>query len=73
MKKVHPLKLLVNSSFTLHASNCSSIKNEKNFKECYYSFKDEEQLLKDTESFCAGIISGHSLADNDQMSAHSAL
>ena len=73
MKKVFPVKLLGSPRFTSPASKWFSIKNEKFFKGCYYSFKDEEQLLKDTDSFCAGIISGHSLADTDKMSAHSAL
>ena len=57
MKKVFPLKMLVNPRFPPTASNWFSIKNEKFFKGCYYSFKDEKQLLKDTDSFCAGTIS----------------
>ena len=73
MKKVFPVKLLVTSRFTPPASNWFSIKNEKFFKGCYYSFKDEEQLLKDTDSFCAGTISDHSLAQTGHMAAHSAL
>ena len=72
MKKVFPIKLLVNLRFTPPASNWFSIKNEK-IKVCYYSFKDEEQLFKDTDSFCAGTISGHSLAKTGHIPAHSAL
>ena len=73
MKKVFPFKLLVNTSFTPQASNWFSNKNEKFFKGCYYSYKDEEQLLKDSDLFCAGTISGHSLAETGHMPAHSAL
>jgi len=73
MKKVFPVKLLVNPSFNPPTSNWFSTKNEKFFKGCYYSFKDEEQLLKDTDSFCAGIISWHSLTEVGHMAAHSAL
>jgi len=73
MKKVFPVKLMGPSRFTSHASKCFSIKNEKIFKECSFSFKDEEQLLKDTDSFCAGTKSGHSLAETDLPAAHSAL
>ena len=53
MKKVILVKQLGSSSFTSPASKWFSIKNEKFFKECFFSFKDEEQLLKDTDSFCA--------------------
>jgi hypothetical protein len=73
MKKVFPVKLLGILRFTSPASKCISIKNEKFFKECFFSFKDEEQLLKDTDSFCAGTKSGHSLAETGLPAAHSAL
>ena len=72
MKKVFPIKLLVNLRLTTPASNWFSIKNEK-FKVCYYSFKDEEQLFKDTKSFCAGTISGHSLGKTGHIPANSAI
>ena len=73
MKKVFPVKLLSPPRFTSPASKWFSIKNEKFFKECFFSFKDEEQLLKDTYSFCAGTKSGHSLAETGLPAAHSAL
>jgi len=73
MKKVFPVKLLVNPRFTHPASNWLSINNKKQFKVCYYSFKVEEQLLKDTDSFCAETISGHSLVETDHIAIHSAL
>ena len=73
MKKVFPVKLLGHPRFTSPASKWFSIKNEKFFKECFFSFKDEEQLLKDTDSFCAGTKSGHSLAETGLPAAHSAL
>ena len=71
MKKVFPVKLLGPPSFTSPASKWFSIKNEKFFKECFFSFKDEEQLLKDTDSFCTGTKSGHSLAETGLPAAHS--
>ena len=73
MKKVFPVKLLGLPRFTSHAYKWFSIKNEKIFKECFFSFKDEEQLLRDTDSFCAGTKSGHSLAETGLPAAHSAL
>ena len=73
MKKVFPDKQLVPTGFTSLASKFFSIKNEKFFKECFLYFKDEEQLLKDTDSFCAGTKSGHSLAEIGLPAAHSAL
>ncbi|SVA14297.1 uncharacterized protein METZ01_LOCUS67151 [marine metagenome] len=73
MKKVFPVKLLGPPRFTSPASKWFSIKNEKFFKECFFSFKVEEQLLKDTDSFCAGTKSGHSLAETGLPAAHSAL
>ena len=73
MKKVFPIKLLVNLRFTPPASNWFSIKNEKFFKECFFSFKDEKQLLKDTDSFFSGTKSGHSLAETGLPAEHSAL
>jgi len=73
MKKVFPVKLLASPRFTSPASKWFSIKNEKFFKECFFFFKDEEQLLKDTDSFCAGTKSCHSLAETGLPVAHSAL
>jgi len=73
MKKVFSVKLLDLQRFTSPASKWFSIKNERFFKECFLSFKDEEQLLKDTYSFCAGTESGHSLAETGLPAAHSAL
>ena len=73
MKKVFPVKLLGPPCFSSPASKRFSIKNEKYFKEYFFSFKDEEQLLKDTDSFCAGTKSGHSLAETGLPAAHSAL
>ena len=74
MKKVFPVKLLGSPRFTSPASKWFSIKNEKIFKEYFFSFiKDEEQLLKDTDSFCAGTKSGHSLAETSLPAEHSAI
>ena len=73
MKKIFPVKLLGPPRFTSPASKWFSIKNEKFFKECFFSFKVEEQLLKDTDSFCAGTKSGHSLAETCLPTVHSAL
>jgi len=73
MKKVFPVKLLVKPRFTTPAPNWFSIKYKKFFKGCYYSFKDEVLLLKDTDSFCVGTISGHSLAKTGHMASHSEL
>ena len=73
MKKVFPVKLLDPPRFTSLASKWFSIKNEKIFKEYFFSFKDEEQPLKDTDSFCAGTNSGHSLAETGIPAAYSAL
>ena len=73
MKKVFPVKLLVPPSFTYPASKWFSIKKEKIFKECFFSFKDEEQLLKDIDSICAGTELGHSLTETGLPASHSAL
>ena len=73
MKKVFPVKLLGPPSFTSPASKWFSIKNEKIFKECFFSFKDEKQLLKDNDSFFTGKKSGHSLAETGLPAAYSAL
>ena len=73
MKKVFPGKLLVSPCFTSPASNWFSIKNEKFFKECFFSFKDEEQLPKDADSFCGEKKSSHSLAETGLPAEHSAL
>jgi len=73
MKKVFPVKLLALPCCTSPVSKWFSFKNEKFFKECFFSFKDEEQLLKDTDSFCTGTKSGHSLAETGLPAAQSAL
>ena len=73
MKKGFPVKLLAPPCFTSPASKWFSFKNEKFFKECFFSFKVEEQLLKDTDSFCAETKSGHSLVETGLPAAHSAL
>ena len=73
MTKVFPIKLLGPPVFSTSASKWFSIKNEKFFKECFFSFKDEEQMLKNTYSFCTGTKSGHSLAETGLPAAHSAL
>ena len=73
MKIVFPVKLLGLPRFTPPASKWFSINNEIFFKEGIFSFKDEEQLLKDTDSFCAGTKSGHSLAETGLPAAHSSL
>ena len=73
MKKVFPVKLLDPPRFNSPIYKWFSIKNEKFFKEFFFSFKDEEQLHKDTDSFCAGTKSGHSLAETGLQAAHSAL
>ena len=73
MKKVFQAKLLGYPPFTSPTSKWFSIKNENFFKECFFSFKDEEQLLKDTCSFFAGTKSGYPLVETDLPSAHSAL
>ena len=73
MKKVFPFKLLVLSRFTHPASSLLSIKNEKFYKESFFSFKDEEQLLKVTDSFCSGTETCHSLTENGLPLSHSAI
>ena len=70
MKKILSLKLLDPPRFSSPASKWFSIKNEKFFKECFFSFKVEKQLLKDTDSFCAGTKSGNSLAETGLPAAH---
>jgi len=72
MKKNFQVKLLVPPHFAPSTSNWFSIKNEKIFKGCFFLFKDEEQLLKDTNSFCSGTETGHSLAETGLPLAHSA-
>ena len=52
MKKVFQVKLLDRPRFTSPAFKWFRIKNEKFFKECFFTSKNEEQLLKDTSSFC---------------------
>ena len=73
MKKVFPVKLLGPRRFTSPGSKWFSIKNENFFKEYFFSFKDKEQPLKDTNLFCAGTKSGHSLTETGIAAAHSAL
>ena len=73
MKNIFPVKLLSTPRFTSPVSKWFSIKNENIFKEFFFSFKDEEQPLKDTDSFCKGTKSGHSLAETGLPAAHSAL
>ncbi len=73
MKKDFPVKLLVLTRYSSPASKWFGIKNKKRFKECFLSFKVEEQLFKDTDSYCAGKKSGHSLAETSIPAAHSAL
>ena len=73
MKKVFRAKLLDSPRFNSPTSKWFSIKNKKRFKECFFSFKDEEQPLKDTDSFCAETKSGHSLAETGTPAAYSAL
>ena len=73
MKKVFPVKLLVPPRFNSPASKWFSIINEKFFKECFFAFKDEEQLIKDTDSFCAGTKLDHSLDETGLPAANSAL
>ena len=73
MKKVFLVKLLGPPRFTSPASKWFSIKNKKRFKECFFSFKVEEQVLKDTDSFCIGTKLGHSLAESGLPAAHYAL
>jgi len=71
MKKVFPVKLLDAARFSFPASQCFSIIKERIFKERFFTFKAEERLLKDTDSFCAGTKSGHSLAETGLPAAHS--
>ena len=71
MKKVFPVKLLVAARFPFPASQCFSIIKERIFKERFFTFKAEERLLKDTDSFCTGTKSGHSLAETGLPAAHS--
>ena len=73
MKKVFQVKLLDRPRFTSPASKWFSIKNENFFKECFFSFKDEKQPLKNTNSFCSGTETGDSLAETGLPLAHSAL
>ena len=73
MKKVFPVKIQGTPRFTSPASKWFSINNEKIFKEFFFYFKVEEQLLKDTDSFCSGTKSGHSLAETGLPATHSAL
>ena len=73
MKKVFPIKMLAPPRFSSTTSKWFSIKNKNKIKECFFYFKVEEQLLKDTDSFCAGTKLGHSLAETGLPAAHSAL
>ena len=73
MKKVFPVKLLAPPRFTSPLSKWFSIKNETFFKEFFFSFKDEDQLLKDIDSICAGTELSHSLTETGLPASHSAL
>ena len=73
MKKVFPVKILGTPRFTSPVSKWFSIKNEKFFKEYFFYFKVEEQLLKDTDSFCARTKSGHSFAETGLPAANFSL
>ena len=73
MKKVFQAKLLGSPRFNSPTSKWFSIKNKKKIKECFFSFKVEEQLLKHTYSFCAGTKSGYSLAETGIPATHSAI
>ena len=73
MKKVFPVKLLGPPRFSSPASKWFIIKNETFFKEFFFSFKDEEQLLKDIDSICAGTELGHSLTETGLPASLSAL
>ena len=73
MTKVFPIKLLGSPGFNTPATKWFSIKKEIFFKERFFSFKDEKQLLKDTYSFYAGTKSGHSLAETGLPAVHSAV
>ena len=73
MKKVFPVKLMAPYHFISSASKWFIIKNETFFKEFFFSFKDEEQLLKDIDSICAGTELGHSLTETGLPASHSAL
>ena len=73
MKKVIPAKLLCFPRFNSPTSKWFSIKNETFFKEFFFSFKDEDQLLKDIDSICAGTESAHSLTETGLPASHSAL
>ena len=73
MKKVLPVKLLGSPRFTSPASKWFSIKNEIFFKEYFFHFKVEEQLLKDTDSFFPETKSVHSLAETGLPAEHSAI
>ena len=73
MKKVFPVKLLGPHCFTSPVSKWFSIKNEKFFKEYFFHFKVEEQLIKDTDSFFPETKSVHSLAETGLPAEHSAI
>ena len=68
MKKVFPVKLLDAARFSFPASQCFSIKKER-----FFTFKADERLLKDNDSFCAGTETGHSFAETGFPAAHSAV
>jgi len=52
-------------------TQCFSIKDEKFFKECFFSFKPENWLLKDNDLICAVKEIVHSLAEAFLPAAHS--
>ena len=73
MKKVFPVKQLDVARFTFPATQYFSIIKERLFKDSFFAFEAEERLLKDTDLFCAGTKSGHSLAETGFPAAHSAV
>ena len=73
MKKVFPVKLLDTARFSFPASQCLSIKKERFFKEMVFTFKVDERLLKDNDSYCAGTVTGNSFAETGFPAAHSAV
>ena len=71
MIKVFPVKRLDAARFSFPASQCFSIIKERIFKERFFTFKADERLLKDNDSFCAGTETGHSFAETGFPAAHS--
>ena len=71
MKKVFPVTRLDAAHFSFPASQCFSIKKERFFKEMVFTFKADERLLKDNDSFCAGTKTGHTFAETGFPATHS--